>query len=381
VSLLALPAGEACRRLVLGQLAEAAQASWRLTDPADGEALHDFRVALRRLRATLRAYAEPLASRLGGKWRKRLGKVAGETGAGRDAEVALEWVEAQRDSLGRHHRPGADRLAERLAARKEESYRAVRRRVPGRFAPLAERLRRRLLDDAPETAAEVEAGTTVASGTPASLEGSSAASDLLDPATASTPDSGAAPDPAASTPHPDSGSETGQPFAALLAAATRRRAAALADRLGRVADTADARPAHRARIAAKRLRYLLEPATAEVPAAQPPVKRLKRLQDLLGELQDAHVLAGERVAAAERAAAEEGGRLAAAVAAGDEPPPGRRWRPIHGLLELARRNRERRERLFEELGREWLEGEETARLLAGVEALADELEGRLRACE
>jgi hypothetical protein len=82
-------------------------------------------------------------------------------------------------------------------------------------------------------------------------------------------------------------------------------------------------------------------------------------------------------AAAARAAAEEGGRRAAAVAAGDEPPPGRRWRPIHGLLELARRNRERRDRLFEELGREWLEGEETARLVAGVEALADDLEGRL----
>ena len=61
--------------------------------------------------------------------------------------------------------------------------------------------------------------------------------------------------------------------------------------LVRTAD--DDREAHAARIAAKRLRYLLEPAE-HVRGCKLLIKQLKSLQDDLGELHDAHLL-GRRV--------------------------------------------------------------------------------------
>ena len=65
-------------------------------------------------------------------------------------------------------------------------------------------------------------------------------------------------------------------------------------RLAAVRGASDEQRIHRARIEAKRLRYLLE---ALRPSGQvdpgPAVKHLKRLQDLLGELHDSHVLATE----------------------------------------------------------------------------------------
>src|SRR5262249_28122121 len=53
------------------------------------------------------------------------------------------------------------------------------------------------------------------------------------------------------------------------------------------------REAHAARIAAKRLRYLLEPAE-DVRGCKSIIQQLKGLQDDLGQLHDAHLL-GQRV--------------------------------------------------------------------------------------
>jgi CHAD domain-containing protein len=47
---------ETARRLCLGLLQEADEALSRLEQGEDSEALHDFRVALRRLRSVIRAY-------------------------------------------------------------------------------------------------------------------------------------------------------------------------------------------------------------------------------------------------------------------------------------------------------------------------------------
>ncbi|MBZ0119643.1 MAG: CHAD domain-containing protein, partial [Sandaracinaceae bacterium] len=54
--LLDVSANEGVRTLALGFWAEARDAAERLEQQADVEALHDFRVALRRLRSCLRAY-------------------------------------------------------------------------------------------------------------------------------------------------------------------------------------------------------------------------------------------------------------------------------------------------------------------------------------
>ena len=69
-----------------------------------------------------------------------------------------------------------------------------------------------------------------------------------------------------------------------------RQVAELEQNLAKIEDAGDEKEAHQARISAKRVRYLLEPLVEEIPGAGPVVKRFKALQDLLGELHDAHVL-------------------------------------------------------------------------------------------
>jgi len=82
-------------------------------------------------------------------------------------------------------------------------------------------------------------------------------------------------------------------FGVACASALREHAGALVDALEAVSGPGDVAHAHRARIAAKRLRYLLEPIADLAPGAPSAVKRLKGLQDALGELHDLHVLAAE----------------------------------------------------------------------------------------
>src|SRR2546429_8551253 len=59
-NLLAAPAPGAARRIALSLLDAATAARERLPDAGDAEALHDFRVAMRPLRGTLRAYQPQL---------------------------------------------------------------------------------------------------------------------------------------------------------------------------------------------------------------------------------------------------------------------------------------------------------------------------------
>jgi CHAD domain-containing protein len=71
--LLLRPAGEAAHRIARAFLDDAAAAAARLADAADAEALHDFRVAIRRLRVTVRTYPALRAS-VSKKLRRRLRK-------------------------------------------------------------------------------------------------------------------------------------------------------------------------------------------------------------------------------------------------------------------------------------------------------------------
>src|SRR3989441_7903639 len=63
-NLLAAPAPRAAHRIALSLLDAATAARERLPDAGDAEALHDFRVAMRRLRSTLRARSEEHTSEL-----------------------------------------------------------------------------------------------------------------------------------------------------------------------------------------------------------------------------------------------------------------------------------------------------------------------------
>ncbi|HET8722722.1 MAG TPA: CHAD domain-containing protein [Anaeromyxobacteraceae bacterium] len=225
------PEAEGARAVALALLAEAREQGARVGVPGDVEALHDFRVAVRRLRSTLRAFRDPLSPAVREKDLRRLRRVARATGEARDAEVLLAWLAAAAGDLPAAHRPAADWLSRRLAPRAEASDLAgAVSRLEGAGEVLARRLRR----DAPTTA--------------------------------------------------------GGSFGLGIAGRIRDHAAAVSGWLARVETLADAPVAHRARIAGKRLRYLLEP-LRDTPGVESreAVRSLKRLQDLLGELNDARV--------------------------------------------------------------------------------------------
>src|ERR1700680_2117802 len=87
---------EGARRLALAYLDQAAAALPRLADPEDGEALHDLRVALRRLRGCLESYADQLGDSVPKKLARRLRRLARATGPGRAAQVAIGQVREHR---------------------------------------------------------------------------------------------------------------------------------------------------------------------------------------------------------------------------------------------------------------------------------------------
>jgi CHAD domain-containing protein len=147
--------------LARAYLDDARRAAPGLGSRPDPDALHDFRVALRRLRGLLRAYRAPLGPRISKRLRRRLTDVADATGAGRDADVMLVWIATQTKGLTRSERVGARWLAERIRTRRDADPEA--RRLPARFDRLDRRIRKRLSADArgPEAPAGPSfAGTT-----------------------------------------------------------------------------------------------------------------------------------------------------------------------------------------------------------------------------
>jgi CHAD domain-containing protein len=327
---------EGARRLALAYLDQAGAALPRLADPEDGEALHDLRVALRRLRSCLDSYGDQLGDSVPGKLSRRLRRLARATGPGRDAEVQIAWLRehgAEAGRRNRQHRQGLAWLLQRFERRKDASYGELRSEVARDFAPVEEGLRRRLS----VYRAEVH----------------------LDD----------------SLPPP----RFGEAAAGIL----RRHAAKLERRLRRVTAADDVERAHAARISAKRLRYLADPLAQLVAAAHGQaragelVRGLKGLQDLLGELHDAHVLESELAAALGDAAAERARRLLELTLAGGEIDQHqlrveRRRAHEPGLLALARLNRSRRDRLFDQFAERW-QGERLELLLAAAADLAEAL--------
>jgi CHAD domain-containing protein/CYTH domain-containing protein len=312
------------RLVALGYLAQATRARPRLADPADAEGLHDFRVALRRLRSCLRAFRSEVESTVGRRLQRGLRRLADATGESRDLQVHRVWVEAELPGLTPRELHGAEWLLEWMGEREDRASQRLARSVAKRFPRIRRRLARRLSFYP----------------VPVSLDG-----------------------------------------VARLEAAGAAVARSLADMkreleraLNRVHSITDDKEAHLARIAAKRLRYLLEPFADELPEAGPVVERLKLLQDALGDLHDVHVFAGELRDASEEAAAED------ALLPSADPPAGIGLRPrsggaeqehvnaTEGLIALASRLRQRGERTFAGFRAAWYGGSQVE-FFAAVEAL------------
>lgn len=220
-------------RLVVGaHLAALQHAADRLAKRGDAEAVHDVRVAMRRLRAALGAYAALLPRRLAPACRRRLGALLDATSGARDLDVALTLLPAA---------PATPRAASWVATRwsidaareRQRARRRLARELPPLVAALAPRLDR-------FTARVMAGGPTQ--------------------------------------------------FGAALHAAVAREAGKLAAAVTALRQRSRERDAHRVRLAAKRMRYLLEPAAAALPAVAPLIEQLTAVQDGLGSERDQALL-------------------------------------------------------------------------------------------
>lgn len=258
LSVVELPVRIGIRLVALQRLDEALAARNRLTRDRDDSALHDFRVALRRLRSGLRTYERWFADTVGKADRRKLRDLARSTGEARDIEVQLAWLDAA--ELPDGPAAGATMLRERLEKAKKPADRAALRSAH-RFPALAEHLRGRLQRYTGEI-------------------------------------------------------DTSRPFATVttgvVTAKLARKLFANLDRhFEQLRSDDDVAVAHRARIAAKRLRYLVEPFGGSVAFTDDVVRTLESMQDDLGEMHDMDVL----IEGAEKLNRDIGERDASAVAA------------------------------------------------------------------
>ena len=225
---------EAVRLIALDLLAQARSAAPRSLDPEDAEGLHDFRVSIRRLRSTLSAWKGLLRGVVKKRDRRTLAGFQKRTGSSRDAEVALEWLKEQVDELEPEHRPGYEWVEAGLLSEAASPSGDANQAVCAEFAEWVDGFEARLQD-------RMAAGVV------------------------------------------------GQAYARELAERLDRIAHRLEVLVDGIGDDSTRGP-HKVRIACKRLRYLVEPVRAEREVAVSLVERCKRLQDVLGTLNDANVL-------------------------------------------------------------------------------------------
>lgn len=308
-----LPEGAAHYARVL--LDQAQEAHNRLTPRDDSEALHDFRVAIRRLRSWLRAYqtAFPKAKKLN----KTLRSLAKLTNSPRDAEVAIAWLKTQRDTLSPEEQKGLDWLLGILEETCHQGYQTILHDLPQRW-PLVDEQATKALD--------------------------AVASD-------------------AKTPQPG--------FAEACAEQIKESGETLVYQLRLAIAEGDETLAHQARISAKRLRYLVEPLAGIVRGGDAVVHNLKRLQDLLGEFHDCQVLLDILADKTEHVATERAKTLITLAASWGTDHP--RYQevlnddPLPGLLALVDRTRQRARTLMTHLRKDHTE--DAATLASHVEQM------------
>jgi CHAD domain-containing protein len=255
--LAARPAPEGVTLVCLTHLDAAHAAGQRVTDPSDVEALHDFRVAIRRLRSTLRTYRSQLDV-VPRKLRNGLRDLTRSTTPGRDAEVLIASVKALEPKLERGQRAGLPWLLARFAERRDRAYEEIQDDLASEFPRLERRLRKAL---------------RVAGKVPG--------------------------DPPVELPT----------LGAVAAALLSEHVDLLVQEVGTLQSGDDESTAHGIRITAKHLRYLLEPLAEAHSEAQALLGRLKAIQTQLGDLHDLQVLAAELADAVGDAGAERARRL------------------------------------------------------------------------
>ena len=293
--LLLRDAEEAVRLIALDFVAQAREAAPRCFVPEDAEGLHDFRVSIRRLRSTLSAWKGLLRGVVKKRDRRTLAGFQKRTGTSRDAEVALKWLEEQVGKLEPEHGPGYEWVEARLRSASHTPSGDSNQAVCAEFIEWAGGFESRVANRVP-------------------------------------------------------GQGVGLSYAKALAERLERIAHRLELCVDGLGDDRKRGP-HKVRIAGKRLRYLVEPVRAESDLAVSAVERCKRLQDVLGTLNDANVLGDLLNVYVE------------GVSTASEP----------GVLALCRLNAARADASYREFRLDWLEGAGMRTLLDEADALSRQL--------
>src|SRR5881394_3315471 len=125
--LLTRPASEGIRLIALRRLEDVVHARAGLGDPDKTDALHDFRVAIRRLRSCVRTYRRQLDSSVNRTLRRRLQRFARAAGASRDLEVHIQWLSDQLPHLAPAESAAASQILDYFRYQKAEADHRLRR--------------------------------------------------------------------------------------------------------------------------------------------------------------------------------------------------------------------------------------------------------------
>jgi len=239
-SILAGQAQAGATALVSRLLERARDAAEKIGNADDPDALHSFRVSVRQLRNAQRVFA-PLLGRAASKGaRKRLRDVAGATNMYRDAQVQQEWLRARlsRKGLGAAERLGLQLLMDDVDRQLQSDAARHLREAVSAFNRVAKKLHRRLQRlpaDRPDEKDAHSFGDAIADQIASLAEG-------------------------------------------------------LLPSLSRIGEQQDRQLAHEARLAIKKLRYLLDPVQRRVSRGRRTVRQFKLWQDRLGSVHDLFVL-------------------------------------------------------------------------------------------
>ena len=243
-NLLEQPVERAARVVALDLLAAAAKHRPRLNNKRNaGEALHDFRVAVRRLRSWLRAFDPWLEGSVPRKPRRRLKRAGRATNASRDADVRLVWLRAQRHDISPRDRAGLTWLMKHITEARTESFAEDMAKGLSAFDRAENKLDHTLREYRVLIEKEDEASAPA--------------------------------------------------FDSVIGELMRSHARQLRQSLDQAHAATSRRRIHVARIQAKRLRYLMDPLSDIVPGVKELVDELGKLQDALGDSHDVALFAEE----------------------------------------------------------------------------------------
>lgn len=256
-----------CQQYAAAMLSTATEECKRLGNEHDSEALHDFRVSVRRLRTYLEAYDPYAPKGLGKKTRKRLSSITAATNKGRDNQVHAEWLslQLQKSNLPKLTRLGYSMALDELNESGAGPHPERLSNIVNDFNSLEGKLKERLADP-PLSIRLNQRGESI-----------------------------------------DYGSASGE--------IVRRLAGALQERIEAIESLDQKKRIHRARLAAKRLRYVLEPVKGIVPGGRPVIRQLKEAQDRMGDLRDLQILEASLRSKLEQEASRWSSELAESAAA------------------------------------------------------------------